>query len=171
MSGGRVAVADFEGETRLEDCRPTEWMVVFHRESGRRWVKWLAFGRYQHVSAFAQVKSAGIWLFYEVMVGRTEVMAVPDAKADPLLALYARKGCIVRMKAPIPADDGIKVKPGLWCVPAVAHLLGLRTCALRPDALLRHCLANGGTIVVSDDDEVRLGKRRGTEAAAAAGGS
>lgn len=150
---------DSNGTTRLEDCRPLEWHVVFHRDSSRWWVKWLSWGRYQHVSAFGQVKKTGVWLFYEVMTGRTEVMAVPDDKADPLLGLYASKGCIVRMMAPIPADDRLKLKPGFWCVPAIAHLLGLKTCALRPDALLRHCLANGGTIVVSDDDEIQQRQR------------
>lgn len=152
---------------RSEDCRPTEWFVVFHRKSGRKWVKWLSRGRYEHVSAFAQVKKAGVWLFFEVMAGRTEILAVPDDQADALLGFYSERGLIVRMMAPIPADNRLKLKPGFWCVPAVAHLLGLRTCALRPDRLLRDCLANGGTIVVSDDDEIRRGP--GAEGAAGPG--
>ena len=150
---------DYRDEIRLPDCQPKEWFVVFHRKTERRWVKWLAWGRYQHVSAFGQVEKAGIWLFFEVMVGRTQILAVPDSQADQMLGHYAEQGLIVRMVAPIPADDRMKLKPGFWCVPAVAHLLGLRTCALRPDRLLRQCLANGGTIVVSDDDEIRSGSR------------
>lgn len=147
-------MADFEGVLQLPECRPKEWFVVFHRESARWWTKWLAWGRYCHVSAFGEVRSAGCWLHLEVFVGRLEVLAVPDAKADQLLARLASQGCIVRMPA-VPLDDvGIRLKPGLWCVPVVAHLLGLPTCALRPDALLRQCLAHGGVMVV-EDDEVR----------------
>jgi len=142
---------DYEGELRLADCEPQEWFVVFHRKSTRRWVKWLTWGGYEHVSAFAQVKPAAVWLFFDVMVGRIRLLTVNDSQADAMIGHYSRQGLIVRMMAPIPADDGFKPRPGFWCVPAIAHLLGLRTCALRPNALLRQCLANGGTIVVEDE--------------------
>jgi hypothetical protein len=36
---------------------------------------------------------------------------------------------------------------GFWCVPAMAHLLGLKGTLFRPDALYRACLAQGGSIV------------------------
>lgn len=87
------------------------------------------------------------------MTARTRILMVPDEKSDAILAQYAKMGKIVRMPAPDPVDSGVKLKFGFWCVTSVAHLLGLRTCALRPDTLLRHCLANGGTIVVDDVDE------------------
>jgi len=139
----------------LAECEPKEWFVVFHRDSLRQWVNWLAWGRYKHVSAFGRVPWSGDWVFFDYLTGRTRVLMVPDEKSDRFLAHYAKMGKIVKMPAPNPDDEGMKFKPGLWCVTAVAHLLGLRTCALRPDALLRHCLANGGTIVVDDDDETQ----------------
>lgn len=142
---------EFEGSFRLSDSEPLEWFVVFHRKSTRWWVKWLAWGKYEHVSAFAEVKKAGIWLFFDIMVSRIRILAVPNDRADFMLGHYSREGLVVRMMAPIPADEGMKLRPGFWCVPAVAHLLGIKSCALRPDTLLRHCLANGGTIVVKDD--------------------
>ena len=137
----------------LSECEPTEWFVVFHRESLRPWVRFFACGRYRHVSAFGRVPWSGDWVFYDFMTARTRILMVPDEKSDAILAQYAKMGKIVRMPAPDPVDSGVKLKLGLWCVTSVAHLLGLRTCALRPDTLLRHCLANGGTIVVDDVDE------------------
>lgn len=138
---------------RVEDCEPNEWFVVFHRTASRWWVKWLAWGRYHHVSAFGQVRKTGFWLFFDLDVSRLRVLVVANDCADAILGKLVDEGCVVRMPAPRGADDRMKLKPGTWCVPAVAHLLGLKTCALRPDALLRHCLANGGTIVVPDGDE------------------
>jgi len=145
----------------LAECEPAEWFVVFHRESVRPWVRFLAWGRYRHVSAFGRVPWSGDWVFYDFLTARTRVLTVPDEKSNLFLAHYSKLGKIVRMPAPDPDDVGVKLKLGLWCVTAVAHLLGLRTCALRPDTLLRHCLANGGTIVVDDFDETQ--RRPGTE--------
>jgi len=147
----------------LVECEPAEWFVVFHRESLRRWVNVLAWGRYKHVSAFGCVPWSGDWVFFDFLTGRSRFLAVPNEKADAFFAHYSKLGMIVKMPAPDPSDISVKMKPGLWCVTAVAHLLGLRTCALRPDALLRHCLANGGTIVVDDIDETQ--GRPGTESA------
>lgn len=137
----------------LAEREPTEWFVVFHRESIRPWVRFFARGRYRHVSAFGRVPWSGDWVFYDFMTSRTRILMVPDEKSDAFLAQYSKMGKIVRMPAPNPQDSSVKLKVGMWCVTSVAHLLGLRTCALRPDALLRHCLANGGTIVVDDVDE------------------
>lgn len=152
------------------DCEPLEWFVVFHRETSRPWVKWLAWGRYQHVSAFAYYKSARVWVFFDVMICRTRLLIVSDEKADALIGHYARQGLVVRMMAPIPADDRTKLKIGFWCVPAVAHLLGLKGCALRPDALLRQCLANGGTVAAKDDVDERTRGRSRAEASARGSG-
>ena len=139
----------------MEECEPREWFIVFHRQSENWWVNWLAWGRYKHVSAFGTVPWSGDWVFFDFLTGRSRFLVVPNEKADRFLAHYSKLGVIVKMPAPDPADIRPKIKPGLWCVTTVAHLLGLRTCALRPDALLRHCLANGGTIVVDDDDETQ----------------
>lgn len=139
----------------LAECEPAEWFVVFHRDSVRPWVRFFAWGQYRHVSAFGRIPWSGDWVFYDFLTARTRVLMVPDEKSNLFLAHYSKLGKIVRMPAPDPDDVGVKLKLGMWCVTAVAHLLGLRTCALRPDALLRHCLANGGTIVVDDIDETQ----------------
>ncbi len=148
----------------MADCEPREWFVVFHRESMRRWVNILAWGRFKHVSAFGQVPYTKDWVFFDYLTARTRVLSVPDEKSMAFLAHYSKLGTIVRMPAPIAADERVKLKLGLWCVTAVAHLLGLSTCALRPDALFRHCLENGGVIVVDDEHETQ--GRPGTEGAA-----
>ena len=160
---------DSKLESGLDGYEPEEWFVVFSRSNSRWWARWLAMGRYSHVSAFGEVKSAGIWLFFEVFVGRTQVLAVPDDRVDVVLGEMARGTTIVRMPPQRIRDDRVRLKPGFWCVPAVAHLLGLSSCALRPDRLLAQCLANGGTIVV-DENEGRGPERGPRDQEAAAGG-
>lgn len=155
-----------EERLNLHECEPLEWFVSFTREYDRKWVKWLACGEFRHVTAFGYVKAAGVWTFYDFMASRTRILTVTDQKANLLLAEYAKTGVIVHMPAQIIPDHRPKLKAGLWCVPAVAHLLGLSTCALRPDALLKHCLANGGTIVVDDRSDEKTRRRSGTEAPA-----
>lgn len=153
---------DFDNALPPSQCEPREWFVVFHRSSKRRIVNLLAWGRFKHVSAFGQIPYTGDWLFFDYLTSRTRVMTVPDDKSTEYLAHYSNLGAIVRMPAPNPDDERMKLKLGLWCVTAVAHLLGLSTCALRPDTLFRHCLANGGVIVVDDDHE-RAKRRPSTE--------
>ena len=149
---------DFESQGEsfyMQDCEPREWFVVFHRDSTRPVFNFLAWGRFKHVSAFGQVPITGDWVFYDFLTARMRVLVVPDDKSNVFLAHFANMGTILRMPAPNIEDERIRLKPGYWCVPAVAHLLGLSTCALRPDTLFRHCLANGGVIVVDDEDETQ----------------
>lgn len=153
-------------QLNLQDCEPLEWFVHFTREYERPWVKWLAWGEFRHVSAFGFVKASGVWVFYDYMASRTRILIVTDEKANLLLGQYSRSGVVVRMPAPIVADHRSKLKLGLWCVISVAHLMGLSTCALRPDTLLKHCLANGGTIIADDRDNEKTRRRSGTEASA-----
>lgn len=141
---------EVEERLNIRNCEPIEWFVSFTREYDRKWVKWLACGEFRHVTAFGYVKAAGVWVFYDFMASRTRILTVTDHKANLLLGEQAKTGVVVRMPTPVVSDNRPKLKLGLWCVPAVAHLLGLSTCALRPDGLLKHCLDNGGTIVVDD---------------------
>jgi len=45
------------------------------------------------------------------------------------------------------ADRRFWLRLGFWCVPAMAHLVGCRTQALRPDGLYRAMLRQGGAVV------------------------
>ncbi len=119
------------------NVEPTEWYLVFLRARERTWFG----GEFRHVSAVSEIN--GIWLLYDVTTYRTRVCAFPGSAADKLLAAIEHDSEIVLM----PARKGPPTwrRPGFWCVPAMAHLVGIKTHALRPDAFFRDCLANGGT--------------------------
>lgn len=120
---------------------PEKWYVVFHKRTTRRWISWLAFGHYKHVSLFGYAEVAGAWVLLDVALERTQIAVIPDRLFDGVAAQHLIDADVVEMDARIGASIRLG---GHYCVPAVAHALGLRGCALRPDALYRQCLANGG---------------------------
>ncbi len=142
-----------EWDYELADCEPDEWFIVFHRDSDRWWVRWLAAGRYKHVSAFGFNSNTQTWTFFSFLTGRLRIVTVTDRQANRLLAVYSREGCVVRMPAPAKDDHTFRPKLLFTCVSAMAHLVGLPGCALRPDAFLRQCLRNGGSVLVDDKHE------------------
>lgn len=141
--------SDF-GSFRLSECEPKEWFVVFAEDSPKWWIRWLACGRFKHVSCFGKVERSGSWVFYDFHLDRAHVFVVGDWEADRLIGHYAGMGTVVRFPRLLADDRPINLRPGLWCVPAIAHILGIRSCALRPDALFRQILARGGEIVGSE---------------------
>lgn len=132
---------------RLSQFEPDDWFVVFHEDSPRWWIRLLACGRFKHVSAFGAVKHAGMWVFYDFNTDRSRVYVVPDDLADDAIAHFTAGAVIVRLAKPLGGETNINLRSGWWCVPAVAHILGLRSCALRPDALFRDVLAHGGEVI------------------------
>jgi hypothetical protein len=120
------------------------WTIAFHRRAARRWVEWLAGGRYKHVSAFTYVSSLRLWVLYDVKLAGAPIVLLPDSQA-----------AIARISAHLADADLITMPPresgglcmGFFCVPAIKHLVGLRGGALRPDALWRDCLRQGGNVV------------------------
>jgi hypothetical protein len=121
---------------------PPAWILVFCRESKSRWIRLLACGRYKHVRAYAFVPALRAWLFYDVTLSNTLVMALPDgSEAEAYLCEFTRGADLVSM-APRPWK-GWRFSP-FSCVSAVKQLIGLPSGALRPDALYRDCLAAGG---------------------------
>lgn len=147
--------SELDGRLRLADCEPKEWFVVFHEQSSKWWVNLLAWGRFKHVSVFGKVERSGSWVFYDLHSDRAHVMVIGDWEADIALAYYSECGPVIRFSRLLSDVAGFSFRPGFWCVPAVAHIIGLRTCALRPDALYRQCLAKGGELIGSkgQDDE------------------
>lgn len=141
---------DNRGGLPLDQCEPAEWFVVFHDSTSKWWVDWLAWGRFKHVSVFGKVPRSGSWVFYDFHTDRAHVMVVGDWEADIAIGYYSMCGTVVRFPRLLSDHGGVNFRPGLWCVPAVAHIIGLRTCALRPDALYRQCLAKGGEIIGSE---------------------
>ena len=122
---------------------PDKWFVVFHKRATRRWINWLAMGRYKHVSAFGFCEVASAWVLIDATLRRTELVVVPDRLMTATMAKLIGDADVVEIE---PQDRGWPLI-GLFCVSTIRHVLGLPGCALRPDALYRQCLANGGRIL------------------------
>lgn len=134
---------------------PDTWILAFHKTSKYRWVRWLAFGKYKHVSAFACVRELDLWLVYDVTLAGTRLMLLPDSlTAQRWIADRTLDADLVRM--PVGKRGRCPLMP-FYCVPAIKHLVGIQCGALRVDALRRHCLRNGGTLLdgkpAQPDDE------------------
>ncbi len=123
---------------------PLVWNVVFNREAGSGWARWVP-GRYKHVRAYAFIPKTRTWLFYDVSFSGARLFAVPDGP-DAKAAIYSFIG-------PEGVSDivAVKVLPprhrhfpwSNWCTSALRHLLNLPGGALLPDGFYRECLANG----------------------------
>jgi hypothetical protein len=129
-------------------CEPSRWTIVFHRKAANRWFSLIAMGHFKHVSAFAWIPELRIWVVYDVGFRRTRIVVLPDNDASK-----AQLGAIIRGNAIVTMDVREGAAPffrfGLLCTTAIKHLIGLNCSPLRPDALFRHCIAQGGAL--SDD--------------------
>lgn len=132
--------------------RCQEWFISFKRSTPIRIAQWLTIGQeFKHVSCFGFIPATGCWLFHDWCSTDTGLWVVPDQDADRMLSRAQDDAVIVRFVPPLfITRDRFKI--GMWCVPSVAHLTGVNSCALRPDALFRDVLAQGGEIII--------GKRR-----------
>jgi len=139
---------DTAGSGPLE---PSRWYLVFSRDTDRRFLRWLAMGRYKHVSAVGFIPGEKLWIFVDPRIKRTVIEAVRDGKlAEARLALAFGSHDVLVLPANEPAR--FRLRAGLWCVPIVAHLVGVASCALRPDAFYRDCLAAGAEIIPLEGD-------------------
>jgi hypothetical protein len=131
-------------EIALPDAiEPTEWYVVFHMRTPLRWLRWLALGRFKHVSAFAYCPGFKAWLVYDTQLNGTRLMLLAHPAAKAALIKYT-EGCEIvhmpRQRQRIAWPSRL----GFFCTPAIIHLLAVRCRVWRPDALYRHLLQNGG---------------------------
>lgn len=165
--GSRDDLAGF----RMSECEPKEWFVVFSEDSPKWWLRLLACGRFKHVSAFGKVERSGSWVFVDMWMNRTQIMVIGDWEADAAFAHYVQLGTIVRFPRLLADERELNLRPGFWCVPAVAHILGIRSCALRPDALFRQILAKGGEVIGSEGRENAEAEGRSGAEAPAGGGA
>lgn len=138
---------------------PSSWLVCFHRGARTGWVRWIP-GRFKHVSVIGYCSASRTWVGIDPAIDRMRIWVWRDkAKMDREMGEWMADARVVLMPA---AGGDVSFRPGMWCVPVVAHLLGIRSGALRPDGLLRDCLRHGGRIVgeeapdhVVQDPEIR----------------
>jgi len=124
------------------------WTVVFHRTSPHWFFRIIALGHFKHVSAMAWIPELSQWWVYDVGFRRTSLKVLVDGpNAAAVIAAIVKDNATVTIDA---REDGVPwMRIGLFCTTAVSHLIGLTCGALRPDALFRHLVAQGG--VVRDD--------------------
>jgi len=125
--------------------RPPEWFLTFRRSTPTRIVSWACWGEFKHVGAFGYVPGQDLWLFFEPCLNTLECSVFPDSAADPAIRDMTAGALVVKWTPPL-------LPPRFWnpvnvCAVQVARLVGVRSCALRPSALLRDVLRQGGTIV------------------------
>jgi len=142
------------------------WVIAFHKTTESRWVRWLACGRYKHVSAFGYIRDLDAWIFFDWRYSTVDITAAHGTEATRLLNFYTADADLLGM-APRKVSRGLRV--GFWCVPAIRQLVGIRGSALRPDALWRDCLRQGAEIVHESAGPTRDPGRSDAAAGAAAG--
>jgi hypothetical protein len=123
---------------------PMHWAVCFTRKSATRWANWLPIGRYKHVRAFGCVPEINTWIFFDPSWRRTTIRVARGDAANELIREFLYLADVIQM----PVCERRRAPPIFgWCVPAVAHLLGLPSGALRADRLFRDCLRHGGELL------------------------
>lgn len=141
--------------TRLDDTdfEPTAWLLVFHISTGKRWLDRLIPGRFKHVSAIGYVPASRVWLLVDVALDRLAPKAVRDDGTLPVVVARTMAGNgVLRVRV----DRRARLlggRLGFWCVPAMKHLVGARSGALRPDRLWRDLVAQGAEIVADVGQE------------------
>ena len=128
----------------LQAADPDTWIVIFNPVTTCGWSKWLSFGHFKHVAAMAYVPQARMWVTYDVGRFGNRVTIVPKGQ-EAQFAEWVEGCTLVIMPR---RYNAARFPPILgWCVPAVRRLIGLRSGALRPTTLYRHCLRDGGKII------------------------
>lgn len=142
---------------------PSRWILCFRRTSQVWWVRWLARGKFKHVSAFGYIAEVDHWVFLDWRFAKVDVIVARGNAATMLMHHYTGNADLLGMEARTGAGGGFRL--GWYCVPAVKHLLGLRSSALRPDRLWRDCIRHGAEIL--HDGQARTAQGRdGPDAAA-----
>ena len=123
------------------------WTIVFHRKSKHFFFRLIALGHFKHVSAIAWIPELRQWWVYDVGFRRTSLKVLEDGQtAQATIAAIVEGNATVTVDV---SDELPWMRLGMFCTTAVSHLVGIRSGALRPDALYRHIVAKGG--VVRDD--------------------
>jgi hypothetical protein len=124
--------------------QPARWVLAFRRTTESRLVRWLACGRFKHVSAFGYVAEVDHWVFLDWRLAALDVIVARGTAAEHYLNHYTRDADLLGMQ---PRQTGRGFRFGFWCVPAIRHLIGIKGSALRPDGLWRDCIRQGAEIL------------------------
>jgi hypothetical protein len=136
-----------DGNTGFE---PTAWLLIFNVSTGLPWLDGLIPGFFKHVSAVGWVSDAQVWIFYDVSWRRTSLKVLPDKEGSRCYALAQRGNGVLKVAVDVERRGAAMFRAGFWCVPAMKHLIGSRSGALRPDRLWRDLVASGAEVFSND---------------------
>lgn len=125
---------------------PAAWYVAFYESGEPHWWWPLCKPGFRHVMAFGYCVHAAAWLIYDVTLARTFVRALKPEAFDLWLATLPAGRAILHYESPEVDPDARSwggFRLGFWCTPAVAHLIGAPSRALRPHALFRDLIRLG----------------------------
>jgi len=128
------------------------WYVVFHEKTSLRWLWWI--GRFKHVSAFTYVAGFRMWEVYDVQNHRTRILRFShDEWIKRSFRVWTADAAVVKISCREVECTRIASRFLFFCGPAIKHLIGLSCLAVRPDAIYRECLRNGGELLGPKDAE------------------
>jgi len=123
-----------------------QWFLAFHR-SPRRWVRrFNPTMQFSHVVAFGYAAEIRTRIFPGVRLFGVPLLLLPDEQADPALQALVHRATILEAGQKIVAHRWWP-RLGLWWLPALSRLVGVRSRARLADALFRDCLAAGAPVV------------------------
>lgn len=126
---------------------PTAWLLLFSTATGKPWLDRLLPGRFKHVSAAGWVSEAKVWIFYDVSWLRTSLKVLDADAGDARFAVRQRGHGVLKVWVEPEIRGAAMMRAGFWCVPAIKHLIGSRSGALRPDRLWRDLVAANAEII------------------------
>jgi len=127
---------------------PGAWYVAFFDGERPHWWWSLCRPGFRHVAAFGYCAEQAVWLLYDVTLKRTFIHALTSDQMDAWVDELPAHRTILHLQSGA-AEPASRV--GFWCTTAVAHLLGVRSRALRPEALCRDLLALGARHAFSSE--------------------
>lgn len=124
----------------------TRWYIGFagdHEGRARQWYDFLSRPKFRHVLALGYDPDLHAYVCYDpTQYGTTiDIMAADDRAVDLLILHIKNHGCWLKVN---PARAAFLF--GQWrfyCVPAIKHLIGFKSCALTPYALYRDLVRAG----------------------------
>jgi|SRR5271166_588134 len=148
---------------------PATWFLAFFETSSTPWLDRVLPGRFKHVSAFAYVPGACIWVWCDAHWKGLSIVFLPHQGFILQIAPLTRNATIVKTeKRPLGAMP-VSTRFGFYCVPFVKQLIGLRSFALTPDQCYRFIIRTGGAEIANERAQATgrpdapLGEREGAD--------
>ena len=116
------------------------------------WDRFLKSG-YRHVFLLGYLSECRLWLRYDVLYDRTMISLVSPQTAGALFSRCVAEGAVLAWPAGDYRPPSWWLRFGLWCVPAIKHVLGIRCVALTPKQLHDFLKRNGARPLIEEENE------------------